>query len=199
MITIKKVTQQTDCWCGPAVLAMLLDFLGKKVTQDEIVEAARIKTWIEYHGTQPHHMAKALRKLAPEMQLWIKNNATVKDITTLISVHTWPVGVNWQGLFYKTAKEEASYPPEESGHYSILVDLSAKKNQVTLVDPYPGFSTQPRIFSLTWFKKRWWDSIDTKNPDSGRIAKLSTHKSIFLIAPKNVTFPKKLGMTVLEK
>jgi hypothetical protein len=103
--------------------------------------------------------------------------------------------VNWQGLFYDTPEEEPSYPSADKGHYSVVVDVNVEKDLITLIDPYPDFSGNPRTFSLQWFAERWWDVGDHLDSSSGKITKFLTNKLLFLITPKNETFPLAIDMT----
>ncbi len=182
--------QKTDSHCGPAVTKALLKFNQIDVSQDQVVEAAKIKLRIKPYGMQPKHISFAISKLAPNFQYWFKQNATGRDLNELIHTYHLPVGVNWQGLFYDSIAEERRTDPKgPHGHYSIATDIELKKDEITIDDPYSKYFSTPRIFSFRWFKKRWWD----KDIEKGKLV-LETHKYIFVLVPKGTTFPERLGL-----
>lgn len=194
MIQIKQVSQRTSSSCGPTVVQMLLGYMGKKITQKQFIEAAEIQDWIKKHGTQPKHMVKAVKELAPDCKMWFKNKSSVKDLIFLVKKKKWPVAVNWQGLFWTDPKDEKNYPNPENGHYCIVVDINKAQNAITLVDPYPGFAKEPRIFPLDWFVERWWDIGEEVKPRSNKTKKILTNKLMFVIAPKKEKFPEEIEM-----
>lgn len=199
-VYLPRVTQETDSHCGPAVIQMLFAHLHRNFTQDEIVTAARVRSRILAHGTRPDHLARATAKLAPDVQFWFKQRATLEDLVTLIKQHHLPVGVNWQGLFYTTEEEQNQKNPHgEHGHYSVVIDIDPQKDTITIMDPYADFSTKPRVFSFQWFEKRWWDVDDEIDKKTGHKDTIKTKRLIFLIAPKTATFPKSLGLQLPNK
>jgi hypothetical protein len=167
--------------------------LSKEVTQNDVIQAARITKWIEQYGTQPRHMTKAVRKLAPDLEMLFKNKSSIDDLVTLVAKKSWPVAVNWQGLYYDTPEEEPSYPGPDNGHYCIVVDIQPHKDKITLLDPYPDFSQKPRTFSLSWFENRWWDIAEEKDTKSGKRKKIVTDKLLFMVTPADATFPQEVG------
>jgi ABC-type bacteriocin/lantibiotic exporter with double-glycine peptidase domain len=192
-IKIKAVAQKNGTYCGPAVLQMLFSHLGLEFTQDQIVDTAKIRTHIRKYGMQPRQMAQIVETLSPDYQYWFKQKATLVDLVQLIRRHHQPVGIDWQGLFYKTP--EAEKPSKaDKGHYSIVIDVDKAKNTITILDPYPEFALKPRVLPLDWFQKRWWDTADDKNPQTGKFEKIKTTRFIYLIAPKTAKFPSKFGM-----
>lgn len=195
MIELNQVSQRTSYNCGPTVVQMLLGHMGKKITQKQFIEAAEIQDWIKKHGTQPKHMIRAVKELAPDAKVWFKNKATISDLTFLVKKNKWPVAVNWQGLFYHNPKDEKNYPNPENGHYCIVVDINKAQNKITLVDPYPAFAKSPRVFPLDWFVERWWDIGEEVNPRNKKVKKVLTNKLIFVVTPKKEKFPKHIGMT----
>ncbi|MEO8580951.1 MAG: cysteine peptidase family C39 domain-containing protein [Patescibacteria group bacterium] len=197
-IRLPRVVQQTDSHCGPAVLQLLYAHRKKNFTQDEIVAAARIGKLIKSRGSRPKQLAKAVQKLTPNLQFWFKQGATSEDLHTLIKKYKLPVAINWQGLFYNTPEEERRSSGDR-GHYSVVINIDPRKDSIRIADPYPDFARKPRTFSLEWFEKRWWDSARDKNPKSGRIESIETKHFIYILTPKSVTFPAKLGMQLPHK
>ncbi len=200
-IHLPQVKQETDSHCGPAVIQMLLAYVGKKVTQEDVVSAARIKGRLKVHGARPDQLARAVEILAPDLQFWFKQHATSADLDTLTHEYRWPVGINWQGLFYDTLEEEKKEDPEgDHGHYSVVIDVNKKNKTVTIADTYEEYySKEPRTFALQWFHKRWWDVDHIKDKKTGKMDSIATKKLIFIITHKDADFPKKLGMQPPEK
>jgi hypothetical protein len=200
-ITLPRVTQQTDSHCGPAVLELLLGFVGRPFTQDQIVRAAGIARRIKKNGTRPNQLAQAVAKLAPDMQFWFKSNTSTQDLVELVKTQRWPVAVNWQGLFYDTPEEEIKSPSPDGdyGHYSVVTDINPARDRITIVDVYREYSAKPRVFSLHWFEARWWDTardIDTK---TGQDESIRTKRLSFIVAPQIAEFPQQVGMLLPDK
>ncbi len=199
-IKVPRVIQETDSHCGPAVVQVLLAHLHKQVTQDQVVTAAKARSRLQAHGTRPDQLALAVKKLTPELQFWFKQNTKVSDLETLIHEHRWPVAVNWQGLFYDTEEEqEKNNPDDEHGHYSVVIDINSAQDRIVISDPYSDYAHKPRVFSLKWFEKRWWDIDHITNKKTGIRDSIHTKRLIFVIAPKDATFPKKLKMQLPDK
>lgn len=187
--------QITDSHCGPAVIKALLQFNGIITTQDQIVEAAKVKSTIMKKGMRPKQIADAVEKLDSKMKFWFKQNASIRDLDKLIHTYKIPVGINWQGLFYKSADEErAKYKKEDRGHYSIVIDVDKKKKEIILDDPYREYFEVPRVFSYEWFKSRWFDADEVVDKKTKKKSIVKTNKFIFIVTPKNTEFPKDLGM-----
>jgi ABC-type bacteriocin/lantibiotic exporter with double-glycine peptidase domain len=185
--------QQSDSHCGPAVVQALLNFYGIKVTQEAVVATARAKSTIIRHGMRPDQLAKALAKLAPKHQFWFKQYANSTDLDRLIHEYQLPVAINWQGLFWDTLNEEKLHNPNgEHGHYSLVIDINANKDQIVIADPFYEYNDAPRIFSYTWFKTRWWDVDHLVNKSTHRKYSISTKRLIFIVVPKTATFPQDL-------
>jgi len=199
-VRLPRITQVTDSHCGPATLAMLLAHQHRYVTQDEIVTAGHFRSRIKAQGSRPHQLARAVTALDPDLQYWFKQGATTRDLDVLVNQYRWPVAVNWQGLFYDTQEEQDKKRKVdgEDGHYSVVIDFKPDRDQITLADPYPGFSQRPRVFSYTWFTKRWWDIAHDKDHKTGLVTSIKPRRFIFIIAPKNATFPQKLKMKLPE-
>jgi len=171
----------------------LLSHLEKSVTQDQVVRAAQVCSTIKDRGARPSQLAKAVAKLAPKFKFWFKQDATIDDLVTLIHQYQWPVGVNWQGLFYDSIDDEPKGSDGDFGHYSVIIDIDPQKDEIVIADPYPEYSSQPRIFSLQWFVSRWWDNVNDKEKN-GHHTILNTHYFMFVIVPIKEKFPLELGM-----
>lgn len=191
---LPRVSQQTDSHCGPAVLQILYSNLRKHFTQDEIVAAARIGKIIKSRGSRPKQLASAVKKLTPSLQFWFKQEASIEDLEELINTYEVPVAVNWQGLFYEKLEEETPRDKQDRGHYSVVVGINLKKDQIVIQDPYSTFSDKNRTFSLSWFVTRWKDTVKDKNKKTEKIETLRTKHFLFILATKKAPFVKKLGL-----
>lgn len=199
-IAIPLLSQETDSYCGPAVTQMLLSHLGAKVTQEEIITTAKIRSRIMRLGARPDHLAKAVALLAPQTQFWFKQATKTQDLVDLVKKYKFPVAVNWQGLFYPSEEEQVKKnKSDENGHYSVVIGIDVKKDCILIADPYSEYAKAPREFSLKWFEKRWWDVVHEKDRKTGKKLAIKTHRFAFVITSKKATFPKKLQMKLPEK
>ena len=186
--------QKTDSHCGPAVVKALLGFNKIDVSQDEIVDAVHIRTKIIKWGMRPLQIALAVKKLGQGSRFWFKQNATAKDLEKLIHEYKIPVGIDWQGLFYDSVKEEkAKSRTKDHGHYSVVIDINTKKDKIVIDDPYSEYFDVPREFSYKWFKSRWWDTDESVNQKTKEKNILRTKKFVFVIVPKSFKFPDNMG------
>jgi len=199
-VDLPAITQQTESHCGPAVLQMAFQFLGKQFTQDDVAGAAQVKKRIMKHGTRPDHLIKAVKKLTPEFQFWFKHPGSIEDLAVLIHKYHWPVIVNWQGLFYDTLEEEMVYNPDgEHGHYSVVVDVDLNNDKIIISDPYPDFAKHYRTFSLKWFETRWWDVDHVEGKKTKKTVPHYTNKLLFIITSADEEFPSEIGMLPPEQ
>lgn len=176
--TLKRVKQVTSAHCGPAVLVSLFSFLGVRTSQARIVRSLRAENKIKENGLVIKDLARAVRIIGKgQFTFWKKEGATIGDLKTTINKYQFPVGVDWQGVFYED--EEG-----DNGHYSIVTEVNKNKGYLKLSDPYKRFWGLDRKFKITDFEKRWWDV-------NGLIY---DKKLMFLITSKKETFPKYLGM-----
>jgi len=198
-IQIPLLKQQTESHCGPAVLQMLYAFLHKKYTQDQIAVAGRVKKKIKENGMRPSQMAKAVQTLTPTLRFWFKQHDTIDDLDTVVNKYHWPVAINWQGLFYDNPEDERNNPHDDDGHYSVVIGINRKKDTITLADPYKEYAQQPRIFSLSWFEQRWWDTVEDTDKKTKQILVTATRHFMLVITPKKEVFPQKLGFLSPEE
>ncbi|HSW89348.1 MAG TPA: hypothetical protein VLH19_00575 [Patescibacteria group bacterium] len=195
---LKLTKQISDSHCGPAVLEMLFSHLDIHADQEQITEAAGARHRIKEHGLRIDQLAKATANLAPRAQFWYKEHAEIEDIDTLIHEYNYPIGVEWQNLFYET--EEAEYEDTEGayydfGHYSIVKDIHLGNDEIVMIDPYHAFAGRDRYFSLQFFEHRWWDvnQIDI----NGLVRYKRDTRVMFIVTPKGMYFPKMIGMKPL--
>lgn len=176
--SLKRVKQIASSHCGPAVIVSLFSFLGVKTFQTRIVRCLRAENKIKDNGLVIKDLARAVKIIGKDkFTFWKKEGAIIGDLDKIVNKYKFPVGVEWQGVFYED--EEG-----DNGHYSIVTQVNKKKGYLKLSDPYKRFSGLDRKFKITDFEKRWWDT-NGLTYDS---------KMMFVVTSKKESFPKRLGM-----
>jgi hypothetical protein len=193
-LQLTVIPQITESHCGPAVLQMLLSYHGQTTGQRQIEAAGRVKSTILRHGMRPARMAEAVAKVSQKLRYWFKNEASITDLERLVNLEKVPVGVNWQGMFYRTEALEQKHDPKgDHGHYSLVIGLNRTRNMVTLADPFPDFAPKKRHFKLSWFKTRWWDAARDVHPKTKEVSLLRSKRFMFVLAPPNAPYLKALS------
>lgn len=179
---MKRMKQVSSYHCGPAVISELFSFVGKNVSQRALVKAIRAEKKIKKFGLNIHDLAKASNILGKKDYIfWKKHRATIANLSIAIHKYKYPVGIEWQGVFYENADED-------NGHYAVVTKIDKKADYLRIYDSYSEFSGVDRRFKIKEFEKRWWDV----NKIKGR--NLIDKKMMFLITPKDETWPRKIGM-----
>lgn len=185
---LPRVAQITNSHCGPAVLEMLLGNLGVKITQDQVVEAAHLSIKkLNKDGMTVEEMAVAAAALEPDVQFWMKNNATLPELRQIMIDYKYPVGVEWQGEFLQ-------YADDETGHYAIVTNIDDWDGTITLADPFKPFSKKDRTLTLTRFEELWWDENKVRDLVRDKMVNVKDYHMIFIITPKKESFPRELKM-----
>jgi len=205
--TLKRIAQITSSYCGPAVLEMLLSFLNYGAHQHQIVQAANIQHKVNINGSTIAELALATKSLFPELQFWYKHEATLSELSKIVNQFQYPVGVEWQGVFDWPDEDEEEYnsfsPDEEEdygeydddeGHYSIVTYINTQQNLVLIADPERHYAGTDRNFSILQFEKRWWDQNIITDPKTGHRQSINDFHTMFIITPKDITFPLSLNM-----
>ncbi len=153
------------------------------------------------YGMRIDQIDIALKKIAPQCQLWYKEYATLSDIHTLITLHHWPVGINWWGLFYDSLEEEARLerPDSDHGHFSIVSDIQLDRNEVVIADPYYEYNAKDRVFPIDLFEERWWDWDDVLDETTNTEIRINSKHLMFIVAPKAEVFPQDLKMELIDE
>ena len=177
--------------CGPATLEMLFSFVGVKVSQTSIIRSIRAANKIKKYGINVNDMAKAANIKAKKKYIfWRKRNATTGDLDKVVNKYHYPVGVEWQGVFYENEDED-------SGHYGVITKVDKKSGYLRIADPYFNgyfhFHGTDRKLNISEFKKKWWD-INEVTIAEGRTRQIKDVRMMFLITLKDESWPKKLGM-----
>jgi hypothetical protein len=195
---MKRVRQRTVSHCGPAVLEMLCSYIGQEVDQDTFVEASSIGYDRFYtHGMTIDEMSYAVTKAVPEGQFWFKDYSSVSELTQIVRVYKYPVGIEWQGIFDYEIEEdtddEYGEEDDDEGHYSVVTDIDSLNNQILISDPERHYAGVDRKFRVMDFVRRWWD--ENKVFDlSGKLRYEEDFRVMFIVTPKDSIFPEHLGM-----
>ena len=184
---LKRIKQKTDAHCGPAVLEMLVTFLGRRINQDKFVTAAEVAHKLKNHGMTITELGAAVSKLAPELTFWFKQHATAADLARVVNKYKYPVGVEWRGEFGK-------HSDGDDGHYSIVTHIDKKKKTIMLSDPFRVFAGTDRTFPLSQFVRKWWDDNLVFDSKAKRKRWIKDKRMMFLVTTKRTRFPKKLRM-----
>jgi ABC-type bacteriocin/lantibiotic exporter with double-glycine peptidase domain len=184
---LKRVRQKTNVYCGPAVIEMLGSFIGKYVNQNKLVALCKFEEKIVKYGLSIEDLAVAVKIMIPNASFWYKENSKINELDRLVNFYKYPVGVEWQGVF-----EE--YSDGENGHFSVVTHIDKKKKIILLSDPYRRFAKIDREFKLDLFKKRWWELNEVEDPKTKRVKMVKNVRMMFILTPKDATFPKSLGM-----
>ncbi|HKC04502.1 MAG TPA: cysteine peptidase family C39 domain-containing protein [Patescibacteria group bacterium] len=183
-----RMKQIDNYSCGAAVIAMLYSFLGVRVSQKGMIASLRAQKKIKRFGLNTKDLARAV-KIAGKggFIFWKKANATTRDLISITEKHKFPVGVEWQGVFYEDADED-------DGHYAIVTQVNKEKGYLRIADPFRKFAGVDRRFKIKDFLKRWWDQNDISIAGTSKKRRINDRRVMFVITPKGETWPKKLGM-----
>jgi hypothetical protein len=178
--------------CGPATLEMLFSFVGVRVSQTSMIRSIRAQNKIKAYGIDVKDMAKATNiKGKKAFSFWKKEYANVSDLDAIVNKYKYPVGVEWQGVFYENEDED-------SGHYGVITKIDKKSGLLRIADPYFNayfdFEGVDRKFKISEFKKKWWDENEVKVAGSTKTRMIKDIRMMFLITPTGATWPKKLGV-----
>lgn len=186
MLRLKQIDVYS---CGPAVIASLFSIFGVKIGQKKIIFSLRAEKKIKQYGLNMKEMAKAAKIVGKgAFNFWIKRNSKISDLDLAINKYKYPVGVEWQGVFYENEDED-------NGHNSVITKVDKKTGTLRVYDPYYIFAGVDRKFNIKEFVKRWWDENEIKVSGSSKRRLVRDIRIMFVITPKGETWPKKLGMT----
>jgi hypothetical protein len=195
--SMTRVKQISIYACGPATLEMLFSFVGIKVTQISIIRSIRAWNKIKLYGIDVKDMAKAVSIAGrKKYSFWRKQNASISNLNRVVNKYRYPVGVEWQGVFYENEDED-------SGHYGVvtkvdITDADKKLGFLRIADPffngYFRYNGIDRKFKVSEFKKKWWDVNEVKISGRKKTRQIKDVRMMFLITPKDETWPRKLKM-----
>jgi hypothetical protein len=178
--------------CGPATLEMLFSFMGVRVSQTSLIRSIRATNKIKVYGIDVNDMAKAANiKGKKNYSFWRKQYANVSDLDSIVNKYKYPVGVEWQGVFYEN-------DDEDSGHYGVITKIDKESGYLRIADPYFNgyfdFNGIDRKFKISEFKKKWWDENEVKVAGRTKTRMVRDTRMMFLITPSGETWPRRLGM-----
>lgn len=192
---LKRVAQLNNFYCGPAVLEMLLSFLGVSVSQEEAVRSAGVSQKIKKHGVTIEELSLAAGRLTADYQFWFKKYSTLAELSKIVNVFKYPVGVEWQGIFEDSQEDGLDIDDDDPGHYSVVTAISTHDNLIEIADPYPRYAGKDRQLSVLQFERRWWDINEVIDPRTKKHKEIDDYHAMFVITLQEVTFPKQLGMS----
>lgn len=166
---------------------MLLSYCGSEISQETLVDAAKIKHKLDPYGMTIPEMGTAVSTVSPQLQFWYKEHSAIEDIELLVKGYKYPVGVEWQGVFYEDEDED-------SGHYSIVTNVDKVNKIITLADPFGRFAGTDRSFHIDEFYSRWWDENEIFEEGISQRRVVRDEKMLFVVTPRFETFPYSLGM-----
>ena len=166
---------------------MLCSYMGVYIDQEEFVDATGIRKKLEEYGMIIPEMRSAIALLAPQLTFWYKPNSTLNDLSEIVNRFNFPVGVEWQGVFFE---EE----DDDNGHYCVVTHIDTVNNIIMLADPYYRFAGVDRRFHILEFEDRWWDESEVVNPYSGNTQVIRDDHMLFTVTPKEAVFPEYIGM-----
>jgi hypothetical protein len=205
-----RFMQISESHCGPAVIQMMLSDWGMDASQEEIAEAGGASRLIEMNGMRVDQLALAVHRLAPHLNFFYKDHATIDELARVVNEYRIPAGVEWQGVFEDSVEKlsnetqslsqvldprsESKTEDEDYGHYSLVIHSDRRRRQLIIVDPYRDYFSKARVFSFTEFDQRWYDFNEVSDPVSGQPALVQDDHLFFIVVRRNVSFPRRLGM-----
>ena len=126
-----KPFKQSEGFCGPASLKIVLHFLGINKTEKQIVDIGKLQRG----GVEGEDLIKVAKKL--NLKAIIKDHAEIRDIRKYVKKKKIPVIVEW---FL-----------EDDGHFSVVEDID--RENIYLQDPDLGHM---RAMSLEKFRRVWF-------------------------------------------
>jgi hypothetical protein len=185
---MKRVRQIDVYSCGPAVVSALFTFLGIKVSQKRVIASLRAQNKIRSVGLNVKDLARATSAVSNgNFVFWKKQGGRISEVATIIDKYKFPVGVEWQGVFYEDEDED-------NGHYGIITEVDKSVGYLRMADSFSKFAGVDRRFRIKDFEKRWWDQNEVRVEGTSRKRTITDKKMLFVITPKNASWPGKLGM-----
>jgi hypothetical protein len=199
---------------------MLLSIEGIEVSQEAVAEAGGATDLIELNGMRVDQLALAVTRLSDQVVFYSKDHASLDELIQVVNHYRYPVGVEWQGLFEDDEEDDEDVgdddneenkleaglspdqvlPPDSEseevdyGHYSVVIQANRRKKQLVIADPYKDYFEQARLFHFGEFEARWYDYNEVPDPLTGQPVLVEDYHMMFLVARKNVLFPRRLGM-----
>lgn len=197
---MRRVRQPNDWYCGPAVLEMMASHWNLIISQEEFVQAADVTQKIRQHGMLLSELALAVSVTMPDHLFWYKRNASMGELSSLVNMCGYPVGVEWQGIFdgdEDEEEEDEQNGDDDAGHYCVVTGMSTADNWLTMADPYHNRGIDRQLTVLE-FKRRWWDINDEQDVRTGKWRQIDDYHALFVITTKDDAAPELFGMMNAE-
>jgi len=145
-----ELFKQSEGFCGPTSLRMVLAYYGTEKTEDELVN---LMSATREYGCDPTDIVSAATRLGFDAQY--KDRSSIEEVTSFIDQKN-PVIVQW-------------FSPEENGHYSVISGY--EDDNLVMVDPLTG---SIRKITSQDFLNRWFelDSYPPQNPANFKLREL---------------------------
>ncbi len=140
VLPVSHFEQEENYTCGPASLRIVLDYLGRRATERQLVKLS--KTGSE-HGTDPDDLVAAARTLRYKVR-W-HEHWTVRSVIRTLKAGL-PVIANHQ----QTRKKG-------DGHYAVIIGYT-KHGEFVLSDP--SCDDRFRLVPIKRFMKMWYEIED---------------------------------------
>jgi hypothetical protein len=189
---LKRVAQINSYYCGPATIQMLLSIYDINIDQQEVVDCLGINNKIAQHGMTITEIGYFIKEFYPQYQFWYKFNSSISELSQLINVHGFPVGIEWQGIFDYPDEEAFDDEDDDPGHLAVITGINTNENYIYIADPDAHYAGIDRKFSVLQFERRWWDINTIIDPLSHHQKEVDDFQGLFLITPHNVSFPGNL-------
>ncbi|AOX43752.1 hypothetical protein S100390_v1c04090 [Spiroplasma sp. NBRC 100390] len=97
-LRVRLFYQETDYWCGPATLQMIVDYFTDKVISQQELSAQMYTE--NYHGTYPEYMVKSLNEIAtPNKRRYVNKRLR----------QNFGDNINEQKIFYQDVKNSLAH------------------------------------------------------------------------------------------
>lgn len=155
LLPIRRNIQDTPYDCGPAVLTIVLETLGRDISEKTFM---RLASTDSASGTEPPMLSNALKKLGVRHKIYPRGS--IELIEQSINALCLCI-VNYQAW----ARGGTMLAKLQSGHYSVIFGLNS--THFFLADPWKKKKPQAteggfRTIKKTLLLKRWKYRVNTK-------------------------------------
>lgn len=126
MLEVPHLQQTTNYSCGPACVAMVLQYYGHKATEQKLIKAMGTTPEL---GTSPVQIARYLRSIRHSHKQ--QSRMSIPLLQAYLD-RGWPIIVAYQAWPHRPSETDLSQT-WDNGHYSVVADISDGK--ICLVDP----------------------------------------------------------------
>ena len=126
MLEVPHLRQSTNYSCGPACVAMVLQFHGHQATEQRLIKAMGCTPEL---GTSPIQIARYLRAIRHSHKQ--QQRMTIPLLQAYLD-REWPVIVAYQAWPHRPSETDLAHT-WDNGHYSVVVAI--EDDRICLVDP----------------------------------------------------------------